>query len=608
MRTWSISTSIREAERIPDFLRAAALMEGRTWDEEAQQDFYTYEIALRVRTPTVDKLSPDSIKVLEEGAEEIPFNVAQRIFREKAYVGGGMRGRQDIAPLVDLGLVDKSGKIRVTPLGKALLDGKIEFSEVALNFDFKWQVPEPGHSLYKAENGYGIKPFVGTLALIARVNELWKAEGHEPVGLKWTEFCVFCPTLIHFSQIDKWARKILQIRNKVARANRTNQESIFNDSVEAFLESLLEEGEEIDIATARNTLKDYGDNIWRYFKQSRFLKLRGGGFYVDISEVSLAQAQMLIDAEEYRPLSFDSFSEYANYMEDLTSFVPPWATPENAKRVEKHLVKLLKEKGVKGAHLSPTQDVNTIPSILREDPRITTLRDKLATLNLQDLAARASTPEFLVNCISDYENILRGGDIAEAEEKKLSKPTQLEYLTFKAFLSINDVVRIKPNYPTDDEGNPIFHAPKGVADLEIFYSDFNAICEVTRMTRRDQWVNEGQPVQRHLFEFSQEHKDKDALAIFIAPYLHVDTRNTFNQAFHLGFGDSNSLKIVPFQFSTWMDVLSKLLEARSAGRNISQEAFYRFLCSLLPSTSIRETTDDWWNRISAPSNLMEFIA
>ena len=80
---------------------------------------------------------------------------------------------------------------------------------------------------------------------------------------------------------------------------------------------------------------------------------------------------------------------------------------------------------------------------------------------------------------------------------------------YDRFLSINDLVRIQPNYPTDDEGNPLFTAGSGVADLEVFYEDFNLICEVTMLSDRSQWVAEGQPVQRHLFEFSKKYPDKE---------------------------------------------------------------------------------------------------
>ena len=606
MKTWSISTSIRNPERIPDFMRAIALMEGRTWDVQAQTDYYIHQIALRIRSKIRrTNLSPESLAALDGPTETLTFEQAKKIYDENEYVGDGMRGRQDIKVLSNFGLVNKTDKVVITSLGRAFLDNKVELSEVMLNFDFKWQVPEPEHSLYTSENGFGIRPFIGTLALIKKVNELWESEGNNPVGLTWTEFCIYAPTLTHYSNIDKWAQRIIGNRKKALGLPAKEKEKKETALINMFLEEHMEDGDTLE--SLKNTLKDYGDNAFRYFKQTRMLKLRGGGFHVDISEVSSLQAQMLIEAEEYKPINFGSALEYREYMEDLTSFTPPWATPENAKHVEDELVKLLEERGVAPTKVPTLKTSTNIPSLLKEDPKIAHLRQTLTDLNLQDLANQASSYEFLISCAEDYERLKRKKDIAEAEEKKLKQPAQLEYLSFKAFLSINDLVKIKPNYPTDDEGNPLFTAGAGVADLEVFYEDFNLICEVTMLTDRSQWVAEGQPVQRHLFEFSQKHPDKDVIGVFLAPVVHADTRNTFKQAFYGGYGSSDSLKIVPFDFNTWIEIINQLSKAREQGQNINQKGFFRFLESCLPDKNKMENTDAWWNRLVSNTNVMEYV-
>lgn len=168
-------------------------------------------------------------------------------------------------------------------------------------------------------------------------------------------------------------------------------------------------------------------------------------------------------------------------------------------------------------------------------------------------------------------------------------------------------MRIQPNYPTDDEGNPLFTAGSGVADLEVFYEDFNLICEVTMLSDRSQWVAEGQPVQRHLLEFSKKYPNKEAFAVFLAPVVHPDTKNTFRQAFYGGYGSVESLKIVPFDFNTWIEIIRQLSKARATGKNLNQKGLLMFLESCLPSKSKIEKTDDWWNRIVNPSNVMEYL-
>ena len=83
MKAWSISTTIRNPERIPDFVRVAAKIEGRNWNNETQEDFYAWAIAMRVVTPESNNLSVESIRVIESAEPEIPFDKARKIFDEK---------------------------------------------------------------------------------------------------------------------------------------------------------------------------------------------------------------------------------------------------------------------------------------------------------------------------------------------------------------------------------------------------------------------------------------------------------------------------------------------------------------------------------------------
>jgi len=62
--------------------------------------------------------------------------------------------------------------------------------------------------------------------------------------------------------------------------------------------------------------------------------------------------------------------------------------------------------------------------------------------------------------------------------------------------SLNDAIAIVANHPVGDDNEPTSTAPANRPDTECFYNSFNAICEVTLLTNRSQWYNEGQPVMR----------------------------------------------------------------------------------------------------------------
>jgi hypothetical protein len=335
--------------------------------------------------------------------------------------------------------------------------------------------------------------------------------------------------------------------------------------------------------------------------------LRGGGRYIDISQLSETQVDLLLVNNEFKPREFATPSEYSKYVQDLNSFIPPWATPEKKRIIENKLREILREKGAVAKTSGKIKVRSSLPSALREDESISKLREAIVEANLRDMTSAASTVEFLAICVEDYLKLAKRQDIPEAAITRIKAPTQLEYVTFKTFLSINDLIQIKPNYPVDDEGNPIFTAGGNIPDLEIFYKDFNVICEVTLMTNRAQWMAESQPVQRHLHDFAIKHPGKEAIGIFIAPSVHRDTKNSFKQAFHTGVDSLDSLKIIPFDFATWTATVNHLAEARKKNLNITQSQFYAYLDSLMPSTQKRESTDEWWERISKPSNILSFI-
>ena len=83
MKAWSISTTIRNPERIPSFLEVVEKIEGSKWDTKSQEDFYVWAIALRVVNPTNLNLSTKNIKLLETSDDAISYDKARNIFDEK---------------------------------------------------------------------------------------------------------------------------------------------------------------------------------------------------------------------------------------------------------------------------------------------------------------------------------------------------------------------------------------------------------------------------------------------------------------------------------------------------------------------------------------------
>ena len=94
-------------------------------------------------------------------------------------------------------------------------------------------------------------------------------------------------------------------------------------------------------------------------------------------------------------------------------------------------------------------------------------------------------------------------------------------------MSLDAAEDVIPNYPVGDDNRPTFTAPGGVADIECFYKSFNLACEVTLIRDSKQWVHEGYPVLRHIYEFQHSHEGTTTYGLFLAPRLHDDTIEVF---------------------------------------------------------------------------------
>ncbi len=107
--------------------------------------------------------------------------------------------------------------------------------------------------------------------------------------------------------------------------------------------------------------------------------------------------------------------------------------------------------------------------------------------------------------------------------KLIDGPTRLEFLTSLALVQKYPHYVVKPNYSIDDEGNPIFTARGGVADIEVYDNNLDSIVEVTLMKNRQQATNEIPAITRHLKERKEKSSKENVFSVFVAPNLHEDT-------------------------------------------------------------------------------------
>jgi hypothetical protein len=92
MKTWSISTTVRNPERLRNFLKILKEIEGKEFNEENQ---ILYQILLIQNKEYKPNNIPPKYKSYYDNLElEIPYEIAEDIFNFQNYKDPSQRGRQ----------------------------------------------------------------------------------------------------------------------------------------------------------------------------------------------------------------------------------------------------------------------------------------------------------------------------------------------------------------------------------------------------------------------------------------------------------------------------------------------------------------------------------
>ena len=559
---------MRNPERTYLFLKTASEIEGRIWDNETQIVYQSLLIKNRYYKPTKKNLSQKQIDILEDLHYEMSYEEARDIFDSKKYVDAPMRGRTSFDPIEKLGLVsleyDKKvyeNRVRITELGRQFLENKVALEDVVFSNLLKFQYPNP---LSHDCRNYNTKPFINTLRLIKKVNELCLSRGEKAKGVSKDEFGIFVLSIKNYKEVDAKAEKLLEYRGAM-RECKTEEEK------EAFRTGFVD---------PVNNTREYADNIVRYLRLTKYIYIRGGGYYVDLEPRRKVEIDALLESDDGSAKAFTP-EAYKRYISDYNAYVLPFETLEKLSEIAQGIVKeihvLEEQLGRNGTVYALADNAESLK------PQITFLRAERA--KLQGLKLKA-----------DYQEISRIDEAVEALKNIRSlhmKPSiALEKWVSIAMHIIDDALLIKPNAPMGDDNEPTFTAPSGVADIECFYEGFGLVCEVTMLTGRDQWFNEGQPVMRHLRDFEDAHLEQPNYCIFVAPSLHADTLNTFWTAVKYEY-QGKKQKIVPLTIAQLISILQGIREGKELHKKITKDDMVSLYAACAAISEVPDSTK--WN-------------
>lgn len=505
----SFSTTIRNPERIPVFLRCILPFEGKVLTSEVIHEVVKNVIKEKCYKPLYISRN-DFLKVIYENEdysfsdlqlEEIINNSPQN--HKEAGFAYGWDSRFDTwyKMIKEFGFIKYAmlKPITITKTGHMLVDAYMEepcneskIQKVFLNALMKYQTNNP---LRKNLNENVPLP------LLLNVIKLLHDDPNESdAGIARQEL----PILICWrdNNAESVYRYIKDIRRTVG----------FNCSDEFIYERCLD--------ILENTNKKYlkmekichesVDEYIRKMRMSGLLSLRGNGRFLDINRFEFESVKYVIDNYMKYP-KFNEEDAYIDYMGDIDSKILQF-------------------------------DIN-------KEFDFSDVRKKTLYEYAKKLSKERVQKELLLVCQkkeSKHEVL-----------KYINAPTRLEFLTSIALVQNFKELDVNPNYSVDDEGLPTFTASGGCADIECFGDDCNGLFEVTLMCGRfDQVNNEIIPISRHLREAQEKITNKNnlkkAFSVLIAPHIHSDTKEAAEWQNHK-FG----LKILTYDINEFISSINK---------------------------------------------------
>ena len=588
MRFWSISTTVRNPERIRSFLRVLQSIENQVWNSDNQKRFQV----LLLQNKVYGFGEPQFYNTLSEeqnnwlNSDNLTYSQAQQILEAKNYEGGcEMRGRQSFNPLEKMGLayINNNKKITISSFGNYFLDENYDLGEIFFKSFLKWQYPNPDANKYNPKDGYNIKPFIATLHLIKKVNNLCFQKKLKEKGVSKVEFALFFVSLSNYENIEITANKLIEFRLKFESLKDKNEQDIYLTN---YFNENFGEYESWKNAT------EYTDNIVRYFRLTRYFYIRGNGWYIDLEPRRIIEINSLIENDNASAKIFNSKDEYISYLGDINTPALPWENKDKLLEVLQYLSSEIdnKFKELKKIRISlpikPKIDLNSndLEYLKNKSEELRTYRRALFEKEIHYNSQEIKNIENYIISLQNIFNISKG------------RPVELERIISLGLNAINDAIEIKPNFPVGDDNEPIFTAPANKPDIECFYETFNSICEVTLLSDRSQWYNEGQPVMRHVRDFENKYINKDAYCIFIAPKLHRDTINTFWISVKYEY-EGMKQRIVPITINQFTIILKHLITVKQNNKFLTHQRIKDLFNMIINQTNIVSSSDEWISSI-----------
>jgi hypothetical protein len=581
---WSISTTVRNPERLRNFLRILKQLEDSDFNRKNQIKYQILLIKERLYSPS--KIPSAYRALIDDITKNISSDEAKDIFEAQHYEDPPMRGRQSVNPLNKLGFSiakDTAGTVKITKLGNLFISPDADIGYIFFKSLLKLQFPNPWSDDFSDKKGFNIRPFIAVLHLISKIKKLSREE-----------FSIFCPTLINFEDIDKYSKHIFNLRSLKSKSDK-------DKFIKKFLKDFY--GTKSLTRIQIDNLFDYGDNAMRYFRLTRYFRVTKqplGRWIIELEPARIKEIEQLLALYDGSALKFESVAEYIDYLSNIDKPELPWELDyEKSKDVALSLIDIVKKDFGELADVLKAKLAEAYESMLNTD--LNTLDPKGIVIfinrlrNLRSEIIEIKRGSILRKNIHELKNIV--SIFKDKKKFRELEPVEFEHMISQCLKIMNDELQIKPNCILDDEGSPIGFAPGNKADIEGYYESFNSIFEATLDVSRHQVYRESVPVMRHLKDFESVNAGKPAFCVFVAPRVHNDTVNYFWYSVKYGF-EGKKQRIVALDLTHFMDILEFFVNAIEQRKNFTHHNL-KTLFELITSDAVsKESSTSWFADVS----------
>jgi len=398
-----------------------------------------------------------------------------------------------------LGLLDLKPVIRLTPAGRAFIDGEHP-RQAFLRQLMKFQLPSPYH--VDPSGAFCVRPYLELLRMT-----------HDLGGLSKHEIALFFMQLTDFSEYDTIMSKIAAFR--LARQNGTRSESwrtrvdtlalsemarLYQDQVAAgnfHTRQSPTSGPEQFLRKKWRNQVDYADAAMRYLRATELVAVEHSTYRIVIASGRESEVDYILRTVPRAPVTM-SESEYKDYLFDDTR--PSLLVDSRAFLVES--IRHMSHGEVADGSLDALDDIQ-----LRRlwDETLDAKRDAELERQMQ----RLSLLEEVGDVQSTFQDII--------SRSALDIPLTMEWNVWRAMAAL-DRGRIRGNFVMDTNGEPISTASGGKPDIVCEYGAFDLVVEVTTSFGMRQFEAEHESVPRHIGDHARS-SGRDTYGLFVAVRL-----------------------------------------------------------------------------------------